>query len=113
MNIRERLKQYGWLRKLYYKVLMFSPKRIRFRRNLRKVEKFDRKNGTNFGGRMFWDELGIERSRANDYSPSPNDLVKTLENLNITLNDAICDMGSGKGYAMFQMSEFPFRMIGG
>jgi SAM-dependent methyltransferase len=40
-------------------------------------------------------------------------LVKTLKKLNITPQDAIIDLGSGKGYTLFLCTKFPFKKIVG
>ena len=111
--LRNHLKKIKPLRKLYYKILEFTPQKIYFNRNLKKVEQFDNVNGTNFSGRMYWDEIGTTVERANDYSPTPDKLIETLEKFHISAKDAILDLGSGKGYAMYLMSKYGFGKIGG
>lgn len=112
-NLYYYLRKSKYLRRLKRILSSLTPKRIRFHFNLVKVRIFDRIHGTDFGGRLYHDEIGTTRERANDYSPSPADLVKTLKKLRITDKDAIVDMGSGKGYAMYKMSKFPFAVVGG
>ncbi|MCI9135009.1 MAG: hypothetical protein HFI31_12610 [Lachnospiraceae bacterium] len=113
VEIGNQLKKYKFFR-LAKKILRnMTPKRIRFQYNLVKVYIFDKLHGTNFGGRLYQEKLGISKERANDYSPSPVDLVKALEKLKISTEDAIVDMGSGKGYAMYKMAKYPFALIGG
>ena len=93
--------------------LYFSPYKILFRINLKRVDKFDKKNGTNFGGRLYWGEIGTTKERANDYSPSPKELMQTMRTQSIKTSDTIVDLGCGKGFAMYMMSKFPFSHIGG
>ncbi len=110
----EFIKKIPFARKCYRSVRQFSPNRILFRYNLKKVEEFDKEHGTSFGGRMYWAETGTLKERANDYSPSPEKyLIKALKKLSVTGQDAAADMGCGKGYAMYLMSGFPFRRVGG
>ncbi len=54
----EFIKKIPFARKCYRSVRQFSPNRILFRYNLKKVEEFDKEHGTSFGGRMYWDETG-------------------------------------------------------
>lgn len=77
----------------------------------------DRKYGTNFlggeNGRLKQNELGIPVQRANDYSGSPRNIIKTLKRYSIGRNDSIIDVGCGMGLAMWYMSQFPFGKIAG
>ena len=92
---------------------IYDIKMIKFRLNLFKVRIFDVIHGTDFGGRIYHGELGISRERANDYSATPYELMKSLKKLNITPKDSIADLGSGKGFALFYMSKFAFAKIAG
>ena len=112
-KLRNKLKKNKVLRNLYHKLLNLTPQKIYFNKNLRKVVEFDNNHGTDFSGRIYQDELGTTKERANDYSPSPDKLIKCLEKMNINSSDSIVDMGCGKGYAMYIMSGFAFGKIGG
>lgn len=111
--IKEKAKSIPFVYKTYQVLLSLRPQSIYFERNLKKVKKFDRHYGTDFSGRLYWDEIGTSRERANDYSPSPDKLVKALDKMRIKGDDAILDMGCGKGFAMYIMSKYPFGKIGG
>ena len=93
--------------------MLYGTGKLKFQLNLGFVRLIDILHGTNFSGRLFHDEIGISKERANDYSATPLDLVKTLNKLKINFNDSIADLGCGKGLAMYYMSIFPFRKIGG
>ena len=99
------------------RLLFRIPGRLHFAINLILVRIIDAIKGTNFlgggYGRLLQDEIGVPVERANDYSASPRDLIKTLKSLEIKNTDSIMDMGCGEGLAMYYMSRFPFRMIGG
>lgn len=113
--IKKKIKVISPIYKTYCAVLSLRLRlwSIRFQRNLKKVEKFDRNHGTEFGGRHYWDEIGTLKERANDYSPSPYQLARTLNKLEIRKEDSIVDLGCGKGFAMYVMSQYPFGKIGG
>ena len=113
MKIKQVLKKSPLVRKAFYTLLNYSPHSIIFRNNLKSVDEFDKKNGTNFGGRLYWDEIGTVKERANDYSPSPKDLVAQLKRHMFGVDDCIVDLGCGKGYAMYQLLQFPFKKVGG
>lgn len=97
--------------------LVTIPGRLYFGFNLIQVRILDWLKGTDFSGgksgRLLQNEIGISNKRGNDYSPTPKCLIKTLKSLYITREDAIMDMGCGKGLAMFYMSRFPFSQIAG
>lgn len=97
--------------------LVFTPGRLYFGINLLFVELFDAFYGTDFSGgksgRLFQNEIGTTKERANDYTPTPRCLIKTLKLLNITKKDKILDMGCGKGLAMYYMSKFQFAKVSG
>lgn len=111
--IRDVLKRITPLRKAYALLMGLRPSSVVFRLNIKKVEIFDKRNGTNFGGRLYQNEIGTTKERANDYSPSPKDLIKLLKKSSIDKKDKIVDMGCGKGYAMFIMSKYGFGKVGG
>ena len=113
LHITDKIKNIEILKKCFYMALYFSPYKILFRINLKRVDKFDKKNGTNFGGRLYWGEIGTTKERANDYSPSPKELMQTMRTQSIKTSDTIVDLGCGKGFAMYMMSKFPFSHIGG
>ncbi len=96
-----------------YGSMIFNPQRRRFQMNLWRVKWLDWRHGTNFGDRLYWDEIGTTRERANDYSPSPLHIVQTLKKLGISRDDAIADLGCGKGYAMYLIAQFYPKMCGG
>lgn len=114
MNIRECIKKIPFAKEIYRSIFAHTPNRILFRRNIKKVEKFDAIHGTDFGGRLYQDEIGTSRDRANDYSPSPvSELTSILTKSNLTQRDKIADMGCGKGYAMYLMSKYNIGKVGG
>lgn len=112
-SIKQILKSVPLIRKVFYGLMKMHPYQVIFRRNLKSVKMFDLKNGTDFGGRLYWDEVGTTRDKANDYSPSPVGLFNTLRKMDISKNDKIVDMGCGKGFAMYIMSKYDFGKIGG
>jgi hypothetical protein len=58
--------------------------------------------------------LGLDPTLAHCHADSGGpDLVKVLKRCNITKDDRILDMGSGKGGAMFSMARFPFAEVAG
>ena len=64
----------------------------------------------------FWktqEELGFEEKSGNKYQPSSGIIKKTFRKMNITDDDAIVDIGCGKGAAMFMLSAFPFKCVDG
>lgn len=96
-----------------YQLLVSDGNRKKFLINLWQVKQFDRRNKTDFSGRIFQDELMIDKKRANDYSASPKLLLKILREMQITNEDSIIDLGSGKGMAMYYMLKFPFKKVAG
>lgn len=93
--------------------LIVNPQRRKFQMNLWRVKWLDWRHGTNFGDRLYWDEIGTTRERANDYSPSPLHIVQTLEKLGVGEEDTIADLGCGKGYAMYLIAQFRPAVVGG
>lgn len=110
MSLKDRLKK-SVLRKIYHAI---SIKKIMFRKNIKRIDRFDAEYGTDFGGRLYQNEIGVELQRANDYSPSPEkELIHVMKSSDLNKNDSIADLGCGKGYAMYLMSKFPVGKIGG
>ena len=95
------------------KDLFTTQGRLYFAANLIWVNLFDKFRGTRFGGRLYQNEIGTSKERANDYSASPRCLIETLKTIQITREDTILDLGCGKGLGMYYMSKFPFKKIGG
>jgi len=56
---------------------------------------------------------GFTETQGNQYQPSNDQLKKVLRKYSINENDAILDIGCGKGKAMYLMSFFPFGKIHG
>lgn len=110
--LRKFVREHKRIRSLFHKILKLSPHNITASCKLKRIERLDRKIGTDFSGRIYQDELGVNSERANDYSPSPEDLIRTIKKTNVK-GKAIVDMGSGKGYAMWKMLQFPFSKVGG
>lgn len=89
------------------------PGKIHFDMNLLYVRLFDWIHGTTFAGRLKQDQIGTSKERANDYSATPTDIIKTLKKIGVTTDDSIIDMGCGKGLAMYYMGKFDFCKVGG
>ena len=63
---------------------------------------------------MTVEELGLEKTRSECYGDSGGpDLEYVLENLKVGPQDAILDLGCGKGGAMYSMAKFPFARVDG
>lgn len=71
------------------------------------------REGADFSGWMSQEEAGFSESRGNKYQPSTDALARVLKQFPITEEDAILDIGCGKGKAMYLMSRFPFGRIRG
>ena len=113
MNIRNIAKNVPALRDAYHFILRNTPSRIAIRKNLGDLEKFDRVHGTDFSGRLLWDEIGTTRNRANSYLASPRtELNKILKNSKLSPDDTVVDMGCGKGYAMYLISSSGVSKVG-
>ena len=78
----------------------------------KKIHKVENMLGVDFGGQLFQDNLGFRVEQGNDYTASP-DWITTVLDGRITEEDSIIDFGCGKGYAMYLMSQFPFKKIYG
>ncbi len=75
---------------------------------------WERINGLDFSTVVPVVELGLDESLVGKGSPSCNKyLVKLFDELNITSNDRILDIGCAKGAAMRCMTKFPFSKIDG
>ena len=57
-------------------------------------------------------ELGTDGSMCNGYEAA-YPMPQVFKYLDIKEDDALLDVGSGKGYAMYMFSEFPFSKIHG
>ena len=55
----------------------------------------------------------LDLTNYSPHSPSCFGLFNVLKNLDITINDEIMDIGSGKGFALLIMNLFPFKKIYG
>ncbi|MBR1641473.1 MAG: class I SAM-dependent methyltransferase [Butyrivibrio sp.] len=69
--------------------------------------------GADFASWKTQEELGFEEKSGNKYQPSSGIIKKAFKELNITDNDAVIDIGCGKGAAMYMMSLFPFKKVDG
>src|SRR3990167_1972630 len=74
----------------------------------------ERLQGVYFVARVEPEVAGLHPATARRVSPSGNKYLRTvLDNLAISSNDAIIDVGCGKGSAMCIMLEFPFWRVAG
>ena len=71
------------------------------------------RHGCDFSGWATQGELGFSEEKGNQYQPSTDTLKRVLKVLKTTSDDAIIDIGCGKGKAMYLMSKVPFGKIGG
>lgn len=69
--------------------------------------------GCDFSEWVLQKDMGFEADKGNQYQPSSDGLKKVLKKCNISKEDAIVDIGCGKGKAMYLMSQFPFGKIEG
>jgi len=70
--------------------------------------------GLDFQGGVTAESLGLDPQKSHDLMPSGDIfLTRVLTALTITSNDAILDIGCGKGDAMRAMQAFPFMKIDG
>lgn len=106
---------------LYRKALGLYTKHIRKygsgksktqRKNLKEVRSFCRKNKVDFNCIMPPEELGFTRKEGYSYEPSYS-MPEIIDFLKVSKDDAIIDLGCGKGYAMWQLSKLPFGRIDG
>ena len=74
----------------------------------------ERLQGLDFEWRVEAEEAGLDPSHARWSSPSGNKYLRAvLNDLAISENDAIIDVGCGKGSAMRTMLMFPFSRVAG
>lgn len=81
----------------------------------RKVKIFtERIRGVDFSTVIQPEEIGFNSKLVNHSSPSGNKyLISLLDDLDITNQDSILDIGSGKGSAMQTMLKYPFLRVDG
>jgi len=81
----------------------------------RKVKIFtERMRGIDFSTVVQPEEIGFNSEKVNHSSPSGNKyLTNILDDLNVTEEDSILDIGSGKGSAMKTMLKYPFSKVDG
>lgn len=93
---------------IFYKI--FS---IRLWRSLIRIN-IDRIKGLDFESVVIPEMSGLNPQKSFRYSPSGDHLLRSvLDFMNITADDAIIDIGAGKGSAMRLMSQFPFSIVAG
>lgn len=66
-----------------------------------------------FSGCESQENLGFTESDGNQYQATEDYFKKVLQDMNISENDAIIDIGCGKGKAMYMFSKYNFSKIGG
>ncbi|MEZ3503198.1 MAG: class I SAM-dependent methyltransferase [Lachnospiraceae bacterium] len=66
-----------------------------------------------FSGWVSQEKAGFTEQRGNKYQPSTDAVVRVLKRFPISEQDAVIDIGCGKGKAMYLMSRFPFGKIRG
>lgn len=71
------------------------------------------RGNADFSSWMSQEEAGFTEGMGNQYQPSTDALVKVLKRFPISEEDAIIDLGCGKGKAMYLMGRFPFKKIYG
>ena len=77
------------------------------------IQKIEEKYGVDFNGYISDATLlGIDSTMCNGYEAS-YDMPGVFDVLNIKETDRLLDVGSGKGYAMYMFSQFPFSAIHG
>lgn len=92
-----------------------SRKKVNDKRNqnLEAIKMVEEQYGVDFGGYIPTVNSSLEASeQCNGYEasyPMPN----IFKLLNVKEGDRLLDVGSGKGYAMYLFSEFPFSKIDG
>jgi len=81
----------------------------------RKVRIFtERIRGVDFSTVIQPEEMGFDSKLVSHSSPSGNKyLINVLDDLGITNQDSILDIGSGKGSAMQTMLKYPFSRVDG
>lgn len=77
------------------------------------IREFDAIKNTDFGGWIFrWDIYPNDTGDSHGYEPS-YDFKDILNEIEITDKDKIVDIGCGKGYAMYLLSDYNFGKIDG
>ncbi|KRQ97133.1 class I SAM-dependent methyltransferase [Bradyrhizobium valentinum] len=96
------------LRKLLSK---FTPERILRKSSLLIMENFQ---GVDISRIVYPEEVGLDSRYVGESTPSWNKyVVRLLKDLHINNQDAILDIGCGKGSAMLAMLKFPFARVDG
>ncbi|KRR10820.1 class I SAM-dependent methyltransferase [Bradyrhizobium valentinum] len=96
------------LRKLISK---FTPERILRKSSLLIMENFQ---GVDISRIVYPEEVGLDSRYVGESTPSWNKyVVRLLKDLHINNQDAILDIGCGKGSAMLAMLKFPFARVDG
>lgn len=81
--------------------------------NFTVIKSVEDKYGVDFGGYIpDTAELGTSSNFCNGYEPA-YPMPAVFSYLNIKPEDKLLDVGSGKGYAMYMFSSFPFSRIDG
>ena len=98
------------MKKIKKLIRKFTPKSILHKYQLMR-EKFQ---GVDFSTIVQPEEVGLDSKYVVHSSPSGNKyLVHLLQDLHITNQDSILDIGCGKGSAMLTMLKFPFARVHG
>ena len=81
--------------------------------NFDRIKKIEEKFGVDFNGYIpDTADLGTSSNICNGYEAA-YPMPEVFKYLNIKEGDTLLDVGSGKGYAMYMFSEFPFSKIHG
>lgn len=81
--------------------------------NFDRIKKIEEKFGVDFNGYIpDTADLGTSSNICNGYEAA-YPMPEVFKYLNIKEGDTLLDVGSGKGYAMYMFSEFPFTKIHG
>ena len=81
--------------------------------NFDRIKKIEEKFGVDFNGYIpDTADLGTRSNICNGYEAA-YPMPEVFKYLNIKEGDTLLDVGSGKGYAMYMFSEFPFSKIHG
>lgn len=101
---------FGKVKKVYKRKKYVKEKRKEHSREIKEIED---KFGVDFGGYIpDCAKLGTDSSYCNGYESS-YPMPEILEYLNIKEGDKLLDVGSGKGYAIYVFSQFPFSALHG
>lgn len=70
--------------------------------------------GADFGSFVRWRDLAWDKNHGNEYKPSiVSNLRRVLNQLPISSNDKVLDIGCGKGKVMYVLSLYPFSAVHG